>query len=150
MGPTYITLEQAILLKEKGFNEKCGNYYVLDYSSFKSTGIVKPFVGVEDGGIYLRTISKSQPHMGLAPEQHQVIEWLLDTHGIWVYSYPVSPFNLDGDDYPKVVWVSKVVSLKQVNFEKFVNSDNGLAINHHHSPQEAISAAIDYILKEII
>jgi hypothetical protein len=34
--------------------------------------------------------------------------------------------------------------------EKFINTDNGLAINHHHSPTEAYSAAIEYTLKNLI
>jgi hypothetical protein len=126
--PAYVSFEQAWKLKDKGLNFWC-KYRYTDFN----------------GRIQLEeNASEIFPY---APEQHQVVEWLITNHGIWIYTYPVAPFVIDGEDYPKIVWVSKICSLNQVNFEKFIDADNGLAVNHHRSPQEAYSAAFDYILQ---
>jgi hypothetical protein len=166
--PTYVSFEQAKLLKEKGFDTHVNHYYFKD-GEFKEHSLTgtngyygeeyefnlsefnenwndkwltkksgdRCFGCSEDKG-YFETFS--------APEQHVVVEWLRVNHGIWVYSYPVTPFLTDDEDYPKVVWVSIICSLNQVNFEKFINSNNGLAVNHYYFPQEAYSSAFDYIL----
>jgi hypothetical protein len=80
-----------------------------------------------------------------------IVEWLRVNHDIWVYSYPIHPFNSDEDtSYPKTVWISKIISTNYKFEEKFIDADNGLAINHHKSPQEAYSAAFDYVLNNLI
>ncbi len=143
----YVTYDQSVKLKEKEFNEECKYYYDTE---FKELTFHIGYVGdtyrnseIENGygGLNHPMIS--------APRQDDVIEWLLEHHNIWVYTYPVKTFNPIGDDehYPKIVWISKVLSLKQVNFEKFIDADNGLAVNHHHTPEDAISAAFDFLLK---
>ena len=77
-----------------------------------------------------------------------VVDTFLTEHGIHIYTYPVAPFVMDDEDYPRIVWVSKICSLNQVNFEKFVDEDNGLAVNHHRTKDDAINAAIKFLLKE--
>lgn len=89
--------------------------------------------------------------LSIGIQQWEIIEWLRILHGIWIYSYPVHPFNSDeNNDYPKTVWVSKIISTNYRFEEKFINVDNGLAINHYNTPQKAYSAAFDYILNTII
>jgi hypothetical protein len=139
--PTYVTFEQGKLLKKKEFKlEKCKEYFT-DGTYSESN---------DPKGVFMEAVKHNKVISCLMPEQHQVVEWLRVNHGIWIYTYPVAPFVIDGEDYPKIVWVSKICSLNQVNFEKFIDADNGLAVNHHRSPQEAYSAAFDYILKELI
>ena len=143
--PHYVTFQQAKWLKEKEFNTKV-------ISFFDNDKLSEPKDRKVDGFTIYNPINWNtvKPHYYSRPEQHQVVEWLLVNHGIWVYTYPIAPFVTDGEDYPKIVWVSKICSLNQVNFEKFIDADNGLAINHHSSPQEAYSAAFDYIFKELL
>jgi signal peptidase I len=97
--PTYVTFEQAKLLKEKGFEVK------------------------EVRGGYL------------VPEQWQVVEWLRVKHGIWT----VVNWGTNNDE---VVWyygISKI-GINSAFMEK----------PYYKTPQEAISAAFDYCLKELI
>lgn len=75
-----------------------------------------------------------------------ILEWLRVNHSIWIYTYPVAPHIIDNENYPKIVWVSKICSLNQLNFEKFIDANNGLAVNHHLSSQDAYCSAIDYVL----
>lgn len=145
--PTYVTFEQAKWLKEKVFCVPCFYYYengklVEPYLENGSSTDVEFRVDLSD---LLEHFNKWSERIS-APEQHQVVEWLRVNHGIWVFSYPIHPFNSDEDnDYPKTVWISKIISTDYRFEEKFIDADNGLAINHHHSPQEAYSAAFDYI-----
>lgn len=94
-------------------------------------------------------------HDGMGGSHYNVtivdaLMWLYEKHGIWIYSYPAQPLVLDNEEYPKIVWVVKCLSMNQVMFEKFIDADNGLAINHHISPTEAYEAAITYCLENLI
>lgn len=80
------------------------------------------------------------------PTIAEVIMWLYEKHGIWIYAYPVQPLVFNDENYPKTVWVVKCLSMNQIMFEKFIDTNNGLAINHHNSPTEAYEAAIEYVL----
>lgn len=133
----YVDFNTAKLLKEKGFDVLVDGRYYWDISQWKLS---------QKGALKWNKQEDSYP----APKQHIVVEWLRINHGIWVYCYPVAPYVIDDEDYPKVVWISKICSLNKVNFEKYIDADNGLAINHHHSPKEAYSAAFDYVLNKLI
>jgi len=144
----YVTYDQAVKLKEKEFNEECKYFYDMEFKELT-------FHIGDVGDIYRNSeivngYGKLNYPMISAPRLTDVVDWLLKHHDIWVYTYPVKPFNpFEGDEhYPNIVWVSKVLSLKQVNFEKFIDADNGLAVNHHHTPEDAISAALDFLLKD--
>lgn len=129
-----VDFELAKWLQLKGFDEPCKMVWD-NWNHLEEW---------EDGDFHKNSTKNGSVYYS-APEQHQVVEWLLKTHSLWIYTYPVAPFIVDDENYPKIVWVLKICSLNQVNFEKFIDADNGLAINHHHSPQEAYSAAFDYI-----
>ncbi len=135
--PCYVDFNTAKLLKEKGFDEITDTIFMINHS----TEVV--FENING----LKHSDGNNPFIS-RPEQWEVIEWLRVNHGIWIYTYPVVPFA-DDLEYPKIVWVSKICSLKQVNFEKFIDADNGLAINHHYGPEEAYSVAIDYVLTNL-
>ena len=64
-----------------------------------------------------------------APEQWQIVEWLRVKHGIWVYT------DFLGS------WKYVIVKLKD---------NSRRTIEGFNSPQEAYTAAFDYILKELI
>ena len=138
--PAYVTFEQAKWLKDKGFDTNVKSYYTTseeftpkDYYYFGNE--INYNSPINDVNTINGTISR--------PEQWQVVEFLRINHGIWVYTYSVAPYIADDEDYPKIVWVSKVQKFKE--FDIFIDTDNDLAVNHHHSPQEAYRAAFDYI-----
>ena len=143
----------AKLLKEKGYNEVTEKFYP------------KPkckLFGIDEDGRYYKIINKTKlyavgeaallkdENAYFAPTVGEVLDWIYENHKVWIYSYPVNPLLLENENYPKIVWVVKCLSMKQVMFERFINSENGLSINHHYSPYEAYESAFQYCLNNLI
>jgi hypothetical protein len=137
--PTYVTFEQAKWLKEKGFNIELKSYYRITGSGvFESP---KPVNHNDD---------KSQETAGgmtyvSAPEQWQVVEWLrvnhnIDLQAICNYSEKGRSYRM-GIIYIKENKVESVFLRKDYGFTDFIE---------FNSPQEAYSAAFDYIKENII
>ena len=133
---TPVNLKLAKSLKEKGFDEECR-------------------LCVEDGDKRPlpfncgNTLHRNSLHPYYsAPTTGEVLMWLYENHGIWVYTYSVAPYILEKEEYPKIVFVSKVQKFKE--FDIFINTDNGLAVNHYKTPTEAYEAGIKYCLEKII
>jgi hypothetical protein len=118
--PTYITFEQAKLLKEKWFNENVEGLY------FDAEIKVIPTKPSNTDFASTRYYS--------APEQWQVIEWLRIKHGIWV-----------SVEAPVKLSKSWCFEIYKIYDGVILNTESGFS-----SPQEAYSSAFDYILKEII
>ena len=119
--PTYVTFEQAKLLKRKGFDVSCIRLW---------NGIGKYF---EDKPY--TDWNKATQFISI-PEQGQVIEWLRVVHGIWieVHGWTKQPV---GDE----IW--------EQCYQSFINGD-ATDVSIFKTPQEAYSAAFDYTLKELI
>jgi hypothetical protein len=135
--PTYVTFEQAKLLKEKGFDVECNSYY--NFHEPKQNGLRGLVTPKEHKtGIY-------QDHNGeiedddlicSAPEQWQVVEWLWVNRGIWVWVRPYKDHAADNNDPIQ----------HQMNVYK-----NGVTVSKEfNSHEEAYSAAFDYILNNLI
>lgn len=133
--PSYVTFEQAKLLKEKRFDEITDTIFMTNHSSeviFENINRLKHSDGVNP------FVSR--------PEQWQVVEWLRINYGINVlpiesYTYP---------DEIKNRWKYQIVNKQEkdrdiFNKKFFIESDY-----EFQSPQEAYSAAFDYVLKELI
>jgi hypothetical protein len=133
--PHYVTFEQAKLLNEKGFNEECVRFYVKSNSKI---------FGIDEHGRYYPIKNKPKKlwvvgnvavqnvkNIILAPEQWQVVEWLRVNHGIWVYVVGGGNHQF----YP--IYQDKSGAKHEI-------------MQFYYTPQEAYSAAIDYILKELI
>jgi hypothetical protein len=117
--PKYVTFEQAKWLKEIGFDENCKN--VVENNEF--------FI---HNGFDTKN-SEIIPSACTIPEQWQVVEWLRVNHGIWVESL----HRGDMGDF-----IFKVVELNENNWKKHPHYIHNEGFN---SPQEAYSAAFDYI-----
>jgi hypothetical protein len=123
--PAYTTLKQSKLLKEKGFDEECR-------------------MCVEDGDDRPlpfdcgRELHKNSLHPYYsAPEQWVVVEWLRVNHGIWV---DVGVGNL----FHKCKFY---ILIKTYNVDRWdLTSLDNKTHSPYDSPQEAYSAAFDYIL----
>ncbi len=118
---TYVTFEQAKLLKEKGFdNISCTGYYF----------------GTDDCVNVISTKQHKTNNKCLAPEQWQVVEWLRINHGIWVEVVIYENKNFESE-----IYITKNPDVKHI-FNK--------PAELYNSPQEAYSAAFDYVLKNLL
>ncbi len=117
--PTYVSFEQAKLLKDKGFDLPVRVVY-------KNKDGWEEAIGVPYNYNYFKDIQS-------APEQWQVIEWLRVNHGIWIYLIPAE----DNKNVYKPFFRGE--NIKDLHLTEFFNS-----------PQEAYSAAFDYILNKLI
>jgi hypothetical protein len=119
--PRHVNSEQAKLLKEKGFDIECRMCI--------EEGDERP-LPFNCGN----TIHKNSLHPYYsAPEQWQVVEWLRVKHGVWIFS-----------DYGKKTknWYYNIQFLptQTTHIERILWQDG------FETPQEAYSAAFDYIL----
>jgi hypothetical protein len=117
--PTYITFEQAKWLKEKGFDESCRMLINGAYEPFHLNLIETQYF--QNNSVLLKDCYS-------APEQWQVVEWLRVNHGIWVSICPSIDTNFEFMIYKKDVIYG-----------------SGKYKSNFNSPQEAYSAAFDYI-----
>jgi len=120
MEPHYVTFEQAKKLKEKGFDYMVNNY-------FQDNGRQEYFQPQYRAN-YNSSVSAGLTHS--RPEHWQVINWLLEKHGIWV-----STSILRDNEWHYTIR----------------RRDNNWSIEFpsnrvFKTPQEAYSAAFDYIL----
>jgi len=135
--PTYVDYELAKWLKEKGFDLEVLHYYI-DVNGNHSNHPTRTFDNkIVNWNSVQRRVS--------CPEQWQVVEWLRVNHGIWVRSTDVGGTDLD---YKMVI--RPLSSHWNYKSEKLF-SPNWYAMEFQgDTPQEAYSAAFDYILKELI
>jgi hypothetical protein len=144
--PTHTTFEQAKLLKDKGFdNIECSGYYHVNE-------------GYEKGYSFCHSKMIEQYNNGiLAPEQWQVVEWLRVNHGIWILILPQDKsavdFRIDKSKYPNHALFFSIIKYEEdCSCKELINTsdDKGEVFFHFDSPQEAYSAAFDYILNILI
>jgi len=78
MEETLISFDTAKLAKEKGFNEKCTHVYTIGFNSIKEDKNVRSFGNYENNSKLLQPVnlSKSQPHLALAPTQSLLQKWI--------------------------------------------------------------------------
>ena len=118
----HITFEQAKWLKGVEFDVPVKKYYMgsgKDYSWEEETNGNNPSFTKE---IYSM------------PEQHQVVDWLLEKYGIWIY------VTRDGG-----WWIPVIQDLSNEKKEGAINIDMNNVDVCFNSPTEAYEAAFDYI-----
>jgi hypothetical protein len=137
----------AKLLKEKGFDEKCSHYYILDFQNFKADGVLYKTKLPEDcdnSNIFqFVRRSKGQPHLANAPEIWQVVEFLRVEKGIWV---SVDWTFVEKKPSTKVRWHFSISNVG--NREQCIVMD--IPYKSYDSPKEAYLAAFRYCLEKII
>lgn len=141
MKKKYVTLEQAKLLKEKGFDVRLEDSWVEQYPHIIESNYTKfndiEFEGFEPKILNTKSYLHDNNYKIHAPayEQHEVIDWLLEKHDIWVNVNWYIENNIIKWNYI----IDKIGNFKQLDYLKNFNS-----------PQEAYSSAFDYILKNLI
>ena len=116
--PTYVTFEQAKLFLTKGIRCETNKSYVYRFKEH------------EDKGYNPSLTDKPLLCDIPAPEQWQVVEWLRVNHGIWVSVDMVYEVTQTGFWY----------SIRQSK-----EDDMAIGSNEYPTPQQAYSAAFDYI-----
>ena len=124
--PTYATLAQAKLLKQKGFSESC-LYWYGEEDAWGQKSILKIPIS-----LHTHKNSKAPNNTFSAPEHWMVVEWLRLEHSIWV-SVQIAP-----NKKPDMFWY-RINTLKDMYTGKNLDS-----------PQAAYSAAFDYTLNNLL
>jgi hypothetical protein len=134
--PSYATPEQAKKLKEIGFDSYTNIGYSESGKKYYHQGGQEP---VKNGQNYYEGRDyQGEPFLCSAPEQWQIVEWLRINHGIWVSIHLSSKYN--GENCFKYTIVKgEIVGIRFIS-----------EANNFKSPQEAYSAAFDYILNNLI
>lgn len=130
--PIYITLEQAKKLKEKGFD------VVTEYNYSEVYGFIKNINSLKH--------SDGNNRFASAPEQWQVVEWLRINHGIWIkVDHFITTENTINWDF-EIDRVDTDIDERgnYIPLKSFESDRNFI------SPQEAYSAAISYVLENLI
>ena len=132
---TPVSFELAKLLKEKGFDEVCQQWY-----------------SVEGGLYYQDEFDNSRGSIPVyeceAPTIAEVVMWLYEKHGIWISVSPVFEFNDGRKDYLTLQgyqYYITVITDNKYNQEK-THADRG----YKNTPTEAYEAAIEYTLKNLL
>jgi hypothetical protein len=126
--PTYATFEQSKSIKEKEWQQRTKMVWL--------DSLGKQHLREVDLSLELNNTEYD------APEQWQIVEWLRVKHGIWITVTPVlvekatSPIKFDYEIYYS----------DEIKYGDEVEIDYLPA----NTPQEAYSAAFDYILKKLI
>ncbi len=142
--PTYVSFEQAKFLKEKGFGKWTGDIKTTDYCHAKYFHNKPSGYGLinwkETDILYISGYDNwvnEYPYCDIwtyAPEQWQVVEWLRVNHGICIHTKP------DNNEEDIIVWEFVILSIIDEEVWFTVRQ------SQFNSPQEAYSAAFDYIL----
>jgi hypothetical protein len=128
----YVTFEQAKWLKEKEFHLPTLSFYVIDDED-EDNGYGELGELVDDPNYSFPSLADNTLFDALAsaPEQHQVVEWLLDKHNFWISIRPPRPRKLELWGY----------YMTEGDDEDVLLHEN----RGYKTPQEAYSAAFDYI-----
>lgn len=124
-----VDFKTAKLLKKKGFdNIECKGYYHVNKLYIKGYAF------------WYSNVNKQEKEAILAPEQHQVVDWLLEKHGIWVYvNEEFRPYIIK--DRKNLIYKGELYKVVDGIHSKTYSYD---------TPQEAYAAAFDYILSNKI
>jgi hypothetical protein len=141
----FIAYELALELKQLGFNEPCFAFYQTEYNEDSP-------IMVDDDDQYrisgFRTCKNSEipNHYTASPTYSQAFRWFREKYGLYYTMYIIRPFKNPEEEYPEEVWIAQVC---QSDIKEFINTDNGLAINHFYTYEEAELTAIKKLIEII-
>jgi hypothetical protein len=144
---TPVNFEIAKLLKEKGFDEKCNNHY--SQALFEGTnpdweGVFPKYSVFKHSEYHYNSIPGNNDlwFECSAPTIVEVVMWLYEKHGIWVY---VECDCVGKDWFPKFNSASKQVWEDDDKVYKLKSP-----LGWFNSPTEAYEAAINHTLNNLI
>ena len=142
MEDEIVSLETAMLLKEKGFNEQCSYYYEdddlykLGYYHGDGTGFARNNSPIND-----RLLCEEM--QCTAPTQSLAKKWLRETRNI---TFNANPHSNDGKII-YVVTIKVISSNKYIDFNVMMNTSNKAIMFKTY--EDAIEAGLKYCLKSI-
>lgn len=136
----HVSFEIAKLLRESGFDEACSHYYINDFMQFKHDGALHK-TGLPNNrdseNIFQFVKRSNQPHSCNAPTISQVVMWLYEKHGIWVYA---NSYEIDK-------WCYSYKFIKPYIEGSKITERGTSSVEDYSSPTEAYESAILYVLK---
>lgn len=144
MNKNYLVdFEIAKLLKEKGFDEKCKQYY--SQALFEGTnadweGVFPKFSVFLCSGFHFNSKENTNNlwFEYSAPNIFKVIVWLYEKYEIWI---SVFPYN--DEELSQTLWENKIIQIKD-------NYNDCGDYTFYHSPIECYEAAIKYCLENLL
>jgi hypothetical protein len=150
---TPVKFEIAKSLKEKGFDEECRYYYDTEFKERTWHMEYEPFKNSEIENGY----NKLKYPMISAPTIAEVVMWLYEKHGIWIFILPQDKssvdFRVESSEFPSLPLFILIVKYEQdLSMTEVLNSSNSNSnmFLHFDEPTEAYEAAIEYCLKNLI
>lgn len=126
----YVSFDLAKLLKEKGFDETCRSYFIdhVDYinSSYSMEELTDLDMGVWET---------------LRPTHQMAMKWLREVHNIYL--------NIN----VRVIlgqWAGYDISIYTTDNDGFLNKDIPIKLKDNISYEQAVEAAIKYVLENLI
>lgn len=134
---TPVSFELAKLLKEKGFDEVCQQWY-----------------SVEGGLYYQDEFDNNRGFIPVceceAPTIAEVVMWLYEKHGIWIDVYYNSKYKSWDYEYTNINWSQEEVDKKlEEDIHNLLDNIFNAKIKYN-SPTEAYEAAIEFTLENLI
>jgi len=142
---TPVSFPLAKLLKEKGFDKQCSNFY---------TNPRCKMFGIDEHGRYYPIKNKAKnlwisgnaatldsKHVYYAPTIAEVVMWLYEKHGIWIY-----PYCAGNNKFHWGIANSKTGVIIKNSYKK----DKNTLFEGFNSPTEAYEVAIEYTLNKLI
>ena len=142
MEDEIVSLETAMLLKEKGFNEPCCRFYEdnelheLNYYQGNGAGFVRNNSPINDM-MYCEGMQCTAPTQSLAQK------WLREVHHITFNANPHS----DNEEIIYVVTIKVISNKKHIDFNVMMTTLNKAIMFKTY--EEAIEAGLKYCLKSI-
>jgi hypothetical protein len=138
----YCSFETAQLLKEKGFDEECQGYFEVPNTSF-------PFSDKQKTRKVLNVLPKdwnshlkecvTYEHISI-PTHQMALKWLREVHDLHIVVYP---WQADNEE-KAIHWCCTV-------YKSFAHLGNDVYTNETpKSYEEAVEAALNYVLKNLI
>jgi hypothetical protein len=138
MKNEFIPYELALELKQLGFDEPCFAWY--------GNGKLHSDIDLSMTDSLYCQKDMEPSNECTAPTFSQAFRWFREKHGLYSLLFIVRPFNATEEEYPEEVWIGKIC---QSDRKQLVNTDNGLAINHFHTYEEAELACLKKLIETI-
>lgn len=132
MEKHFVTYEQALALKELGFDEPCWSYFITPFDD--GEGIFNPSMFLKDYA-YLDTMPKHSTYI-LAPLRSQVFEWARKEHVLYHIVHQFEHKKNTTEEF-----------LSEVSGKLLIGNDDISGFSYHSTYEEAESACIDNLIE---
>jgi hypothetical protein len=150
---TPVSFEISKLMKEKGFGMTAGSCYYNEEFFINHNVIPLQYPELKGVGYKERVTDK----IIFAPTIAEVVMWLYEKHGIWVFILPqdksVVDYRVESSEFPSLPLFLLIVKYeKDLTFKEILNSSdpNSKMFLHFDEPIEAYETAIEYCLTNLI